>query len=174
MKKTGLALALSLVTILFALACSEKPKIRVPMVGLGSQNSPASFHAEGCDESLWSHIYNPGRLQVMDRCVAVTGTVVKVSKEGDGDYAIHMALDKNYETLLNNQNFESQEGNLIVRAICQHKDKEKKQECNGFDKTIEIPAKGARVRVTGSYVLNRTTINAWAEIYPATSITAAP
>jgi hypothetical protein len=174
MKKTGLMIALSLLTILAAFACSEKPKVRVPMVSLGAQSSTAAFHAEGCDESLWSHIYNPGRLEVIDRCVSITGTVVKVSKEEGGDYAIQIAVDKNYEILLNNQNFDRQDGNLVARLICQHKDKEKKQECSNFNKTIETPAKGARVRVTGSYVLNRTTINAWAEIYPVTSITPVP
>jgi len=174
MRKMGLAFALSLATVFFAASCSEKPKVRVPMVSLGSQASPASFHTDGCDESMWNNVYNPGRLEVVDRCVDVTGTVAKVSKEEGGDYAIYLTLDKNYEILLNNQNFESLDGNLIVRAICQHKDREKKQECNNFNKPIEIPAKGAHVKVTGSYVLNRTTINAWAEIYPATSITPAP
>jgi hypothetical protein len=174
MRRTEPTLALTLLAIFLAAACSERPKVRVPVVSLGAQSSPAAFHTEGCDESLWSHVYNPGRLEVVDRCVTVTGTVAKVTKEEGGDYAIHIALDKNYENLLNNQNFERQDGNLIVRAICQHKDREKKQECNNLSLTMEIPAKGAHVKVTGSYVLNRTTVGAWAEIYPATSITPVP
>ncbi|HKG98653.1 MAG TPA: hypothetical protein VKA97_12600 [Pyrinomonadaceae bacterium] len=149
--------------------------MRVPLVSLGSRAATiAGFHTEGCDESLWSHIYNPGRLEVLNKCISVTGTVARVKKEADGDYSIQLMPDKGYEGLLNEHNFDRQEGALVVRAICQTKDKDKKEECKNFDKQIEIPARGAHVRVTGSYVLNRTTIYSWAEIYPATTITVIP
>jgi hypothetical protein len=165
------ALALSI----FSAACSEKPKVRVPIVSLGSQASTiASFQAQGCDESLWNHIYNPGRLEVVNKCISVTGAVAKVEKLADGDYRIDVMLDGGFEVLTNEHNFDQYEGALPVRAICQHGDKDNKAECTGLNKPLAIPAKGARVRVTGSYVLNRTTIKAAGEIYPATSIAVIP
>ncbi len=150
-------------------ACSEKPRMRVPVVTLGSKvKQPAAFHTEGCDESLLSHIYNPGRLEVIDRCIAVTGTVAKAKKENDGDYSIQLLLDKEYESLLNQNNYDYQNGALVVRIICQDS---RKEECRGLNKPVTIPARGTRVRVIGAYALNHSTINAWAEIYPATSVT---
>jgi hypothetical protein len=175
MKNIRLIVLFALALSILSAACSEKPRVRVPIVGLGSKaSSIASFHTEGCDESLSNHIYNPGRLEVVDKCISVTGTVAKVEKKDDGDSVIYIIPDKGYEVLTNEHNFNQHEGALPVRAICQHKDKEKKAECSGLDKPLAIPAKGAHVRVTGSYVLNRTTINAAGEIYPATSITTIP
>jgi hypothetical protein len=175
MKNIRSIVLFTLALSIFFVACAEKPKVRVPVVSLGSKaNTISSFHTEGCDESLWNHIYNPGRLEVVDKCVSVTGTVAKVEKQSDGDYLILVMLDSGFEILTNEHNFNQHEGALPVRAICQHSDKEKKAECTGLDKPVAIPAKGARVRVTGSYVLNRTTINAAGEIYPATSITVIP
>lgn len=172
MKNIRLIILFAFILSIFSAACSEKPRVRVPVVSLGSKAaSIASFHTDGCDESLSNHIYNPGRLEVVDRCISVTGTVAKVEKSADGDYVIHVIPDKGYEVLTNEHNFDQHEGALPVRAICQHKDKEKKTECSGLNKEIAIPAKGARVRVVGTYVLNRTTIYAAGEIYPATSIT---
>lgn len=39
-----------------------------------------------CDDSLWDHVYNPQRLTVQQKCVAVTGTIVDATngKKADG------------------------------------------------------------------------------------------
>jgi len=175
MKKLRLTLLFALFASIISFGCAEKPRIRTPVVSLGSKDaSIAKFHAGECDESLWSHIYNSGRLEVIDKCIGVTGTVDKVIKEDDGDYTIHILLDQGFEVLLGEQNIDKYNGALLVRAICQHKDKEKKEECKSLDKPLAIPAKGAHVRVVGSYVLDRTTAYAVAGIYPATSITTIP
>jgi hypothetical protein len=41
-----------------------------------------------CDASLWEHVYHSQRLQVIDACKVVEGTVVSLRNEADGDVHI--------------------------------------------------------------------------------------
>src|SRR5882724_3574578 len=89
----SLALALLIVFVLSyvfdPLRADAQTKQRVMVIG-------------GCDESLWKHTYNPQRLEVHERCVSVTGTIVDathgkrkdgVRKEADGDCHGWLKLD---------------------------------------------------------------------------------
>jgi hypothetical protein len=72
-----------------------------------------------CDQSLWEHVYNSGRLQVLDPCISVTGAVDEVRYEADGDIHILFRLDQQFESLLNEKNISRQFGDLILEPICQ-------------------------------------------------------
>src|ERR1051326_4172454 len=37
--------------------------------------SSVSTSSNGCDQTLWNHVYNPTRLQVFDKCKSVTGVI---------------------------------------------------------------------------------------------------
>jgi hypothetical protein len=36
------------------------------------------------NETLWDHVYNPTRLQIVERCKTVTGTIDSIKDEADG------------------------------------------------------------------------------------------
>jgi hypothetical protein len=84
------------------------------------QESPQSTSVK-CDQSLWEFVYNPGRLQILDPCISVTGTVEEIRKEADGDVHILFRLDQLFESLLNEKNIARQYGDLVLEPICQGK-----------------------------------------------------
>lgn len=127
-----------------------------------------------CDAGLWSYVYNPSRLEIKNPCIRVTGEIRSIRKEKDGDYHILVRLDQQYRYLLNNENKKRQNGNLVVEPVCQIKVASEKPRakdaCRGFpqSKIMDIPEGGARVVITGSYVLDLH--HGWMEIHPVTRI----
>ena len=123
-----------------------------------------------CDTSLWKHVYSPERLQVIDECMEVTGTVEEVSNESDGDFHIGLKLDEPYSDLINRENVDNQNGDLVVEAVCAVKAAQPfaMRACQGFSSSITVPPVGAHVKVTGSYVLD--TNHGWMEIHPVSRI----
>src|SRR5712692_641359 len=77
------------------------------------------FVATGCDPLLWKHVYHLQRLQVVETCIAVTGTIHHVKKEADGDDHIQLTLDPQSAGLLNGRNKTAQANSLIVEPVCQ-------------------------------------------------------
>ncbi|MFL6400226.1 MAG: hypothetical protein ACJ72J_11700, partial [Nitrososphaeraceae archaeon] len=56
--------------------------------------SQSTLSEEGkCDQSLWNHVYNPQRLQVVSPCKSVLGIIESKRAEKDGDYHIRVKLD---------------------------------------------------------------------------------
>src|SRR5258707_10153415 len=89
--------------ILFVGACAFFLAYRFsqsPGPGAGDQESPQTTNAH-CNQSLWQYVYNPGRLQILDSCISVTGAVEEVRKEPDGDVHIRFPLDQHFASLLN-------------------------------------------------------------------------
>src|SRR5437667_12015337 len=68
-----------------------------------SQASPQTSHGR-CDQTLWQYVYHRARLQVLDPCISVTGSVEEVRKEADGDIHILFRLDQQFESLLTANN----------------------------------------------------------------------
>lgn len=151
--------------------------------------SPASGYAPSCDVSLWNHVWNSSRLEVVDPCMTVTGTVLSSFQTNDGDQHIQLLPDKQYLKLLNAKNVELQFGALVLEPICTHDPsitnnstlldagigladgdivEESIDACKGFVSRVYIPKVGEYVRVTGSYVLD--TGHGWMEIHPVTKI----
>src|SRR5260370_19265381 len=109
--------------ILFVGACAFFLAYRFlqsPGPGQGGQESPQTTNAH-CNQSLWQYVYNPGRLQILDSCISVTGAVEEVRKAADGDVHILFRLDQQCASLLNENNISRQQGDLILEPICQVK-----------------------------------------------------
>src|SRR5690349_10080766 len=68
-----------------------------PAVAPTSSASAAS--AEGCDQSLWNHVYDPTRLTVLKQCMTVTGTVAESNVDDDGDQHFLVKLDAGQDQL---------------------------------------------------------------------------
>jgi hypothetical protein len=140
-----------------------------------TSSSSAPTSSDQCDQSLWDHVYNPSRLQVVDYCRTVSGTLESIRTERDGDFHIRVKLDSQFSDLINSANINGQFGNLVVEPICVNKVTQTSaiSACQDFHQNIEVPPIGSHVEITGSYVLDKEH-GSWAEIHPVTSITTVP
>jgi hypothetical protein len=138
-----------------------------------SQSTPTD--EDKCDQSLWNHVYNPQRLQVVSPCKSVLGVIESKRVEKDGDYHIRVKLDPPFSNLINSANIKNQLGDLVVEPICVNKvtQADAIPACQNFHQNIVIPSIGSHVNITGSYILDKEHGN-WAEIHPVTSITKIP
>ncbi len=133
-----------------------------PVLGVTQSNQ--------CDESLWDHIYNPTRLQVIAKCITVTGTIYSVKAEPDGDWHIRVQLDSDYDHLLNDKNRSEQLGKLVVEPVCENVVKQENAvtACQGFQQHLTVPPVGTHVTIIGDFVLDAG--HGWNEIHPVTRI----
>jgi hypothetical protein len=138
-------------------------------------NTGAESTSGKCDESLWDHVYNPNRLQIVDSCITITGTIDSIRAEKDGDLHIRLSVDSQYSHLINQANKDNQFGDLVLEPICVREVTQASaiSACQNFRQAIDIPPVGTHVTVTGSYVLDHEH-NDWAEIHPITSIEEIP
>ena len=136
------------------------------------QNIPnsANKNSADCDPDLWKYVYNPKRLQIIDKCIAVTGIIEESSVNEDGDQHMLLKLDKGHENLLTQKNIKRKAGRLVIEAVCINKAEVRKvgNTCAGYINKVHIPKVGDRVKVTGSYVID--THNGWGEIHPVSKI----
>ena len=130
--------------------------------------APVKLPAADCNADLWKHVYDPGRLRVMEPCTAVEGRVVSLHRAHDGD--LHIALDPEQKSVLNLVNAIHSHRNLVVEIICEHPstDSGPAAACAGFTSQVAVPGVGDRIRVTGAYVTDRE--NGWNEVHPVTRI----
>ncbi len=162
----------------------------VQRTGSGSKRSSTTTHAKksgvdpalaaaakpfvttGCDPLLWDHVYHLQRLQLVENCISVTGTIHHVKKEADGDDHIQLKLDSEFTGLLNDRNKTAQAGSLVVEPVCQGTvtQADAQAACRDFHSTVEVPKQGTHVRVLGSYVFDSEANHGWMEIHPVTSI----
>jgi hypothetical protein len=123
-----------------------------------------------CDQSLWSHVYIPTRLKIRQDCETVAGVVMEQHSNDDGDIDIRVSVDPPYARLLNGANLTNLNGLLQTEAICQARfganALDPQRACGGFKGTVPVPPIGARVVVTGTYVLD--TNHGWMELHPIT------
>jgi len=126
--------------------------------------------ASGCDASLWTHVYNPSRLQQLSSCVAATGIVEQSAADADGDQHFLLRLDPGQDALVNKRNRKKKNGNLVVEIVCANAPslKRAKSACAGYTNRIAIPAVGTHVRATGTHVID--SHNGWTEIHPVSKL----
>jgi hypothetical protein len=170
----SLPTTLSLSTILLSavLACSrEKPGTqnlnRTDTESLTQTSKVAVSPPSGsCDASLWNHVYNPTRLQQLTPCLSATGVITESDADADGDQHFLLRLDPGQDSLVNHRNTKKKGGDLVLEIVCANPTtmKKVKSACTGYSNPIAIPAVGAHVRVTGTYVLD--SHNGWTEIHP--------
>jgi hypothetical protein len=136
------------------------------------QNVTGSTHVTiakpHCDASLWSHVYDPQRLQIRNDCQTVTGVIMQQHDNSDGDIDIRVAVDPAYAHLLNDANMTKLNGWLQTEAICQAPIQPQsagpQRACTGFAGSVTVPPVGTRVLVTGTYVLDAN--HGWMELHP--------
>jgi hypothetical protein len=135
------------------------------------QNGIIQVQSQQCDQSLWSHVYHPQRLQIVENCKTVSGTIDNIITEKDGDTHIRLHLDSQYANLINAANVNGQHGDLVLEPICQNpvQQQDAIDSCANFTYHVNVAPVGTHVLVTGSYVLD-VDHGGWAEIHPVTSI----
>jgi hypothetical protein len=135
-------------------------------------NSAAQKDAGNCDKKLWNFVWQPKRLEVLDKCKTVTGTIVEKNADTDGDEHMLLKLDAGQENLLKKKNYSKKEGNLVIEAVCINHitRKSAKGVCKGYVNQVQLPKVGDHVKVTGSYVID--SHNGWAEIHPISKVEA--
>lgn len=131
---------------------------------------PADTNASVCDPDIWKYVYNPTRLKVVDKCIAVTGVIKESSADDDGDQHMLLKLDAGQEKFLKDRNLKKKKGNLVIEAVCMNTITKSKVggACKGYINHIQLPKTGDHVKVTGSYVID--SHNGWAEIHPISKI----
>lgn len=117
------------------------------------------------------HVYNPGRLVVLDPCKTVSGTVAKMIKEKDGDTHIRLKVDSQYADTINQANVNGQGGNLVVEIVCAFEvtQADAINACSGYENKISVPAVNEHVIITGQFVSD-TEHGGWNEIHPVYGI----
>lgn len=139
------------------------------VLGLKTQtNSITPDNTTYCKSGdVLEHVYNPSRLQVINNCIQVSGTVDDVRTEKDGDYHINIKLDPQFKDLINDKNISGENGNLVVEIICSHNvtQTDAISSCENVTNPIKIPSIGSHVFIIGAYVLDRS--HGWMEIHPA-------
>ncbi len=143
--------------------------------------TPVSPGTAQCDDSLWNHVYNPQRLIVKQKCIAVTGTIVDASNgkwpdgvrhEADGDTHGWLNVDPEFKNLLNAGNLSNEGGNLVFEIVCEFRvtQADAKAACpSTYHNAVVLPPVGSHVRIVGSYVQDANHAQ-WMEIHPVTSI----
>ena len=125
-------------------------------------------------------VYHPDRLRVLSPCRTVTGVVMTVRHEQDGDTHFDVALDPPYASLLTAANRRYQHGWLVAEIVpadepgCTPGTPPRAAHgsydygtCTGAD--VPDPAVGAHVAVTGPAVLDEDH-EGWAEIHPVWAV----
>lgn len=138
-----------------------------------------------CDSSLWKHVYEgdhrrfgkpQDRLQVVDECVVVTGTIESARPEPDGDIHIRLRLDPQFADMINSRNRSGQHGDLVLEPVCVNQPTQRdtidEHACDGFNQTFDRSLVGQHVQVVGAYVTDME--HGWNEVHPVTSIAPAP
>jgi hypothetical protein len=125
-----------------------------------------------CGPNPLAHVYQPDRLTMLNPCVTVSGTIVEIRPQADGDYHILVQLDVGQTCggldCLDNGNRELQQGDLVVEAVCEHPVTQQQAvaTCSQYHNDLPIPAVGTHVTVTGPWVYDT---HGWNEIHPVLS-----
>lgn len=142
------------------------------VLAVGAVGVPHDAYAQpagpACDDSLWQHVYHgtfdapQDRLEVIQGCISVTGTIVNARPEKDGDFPIRVDLDAPYQSLLNDKNMSAQHGYLVVEPVCEipvlQQDTSDEGVCDNFSQNVFTPAMiGRHVQITGAYVTDMET-----------------
>lgn len=123
-----------------------------------------------CDPNKWNYVYDPDRLQVLDKCKVVTGVITERNADPDGDEHMLLKLDAGQKHLLTKKNKTKKDGCLVIEAVCINKITRKRAmgACKGYVNNVWLPKVGDHVKVTGSFVLD--SHNGWNEIHPISKV----
>jgi hypothetical protein len=145
-------------------------KATINQVAAQNNKSIADTNGLACDSSLWKNVYNPERLEVINKCMTVTGVIEESNADDDGDQHMLLRLDAGQENLLRPRNMKKKDGCLVIEAVCINNATRKKvgDACDGYVNHVQLPEVGNHVKVSGSYVVD--SHNDWAEIHPISKV----
>lgn len=94
----------------------------VLFLAMKKQSLQSSSSSKTCNQSLWKFIAKaPGRFKIIKQCVTVTGTVLSINREPDGDTDFPLALDPQYKNMVTKANFNPlMQGGIWCEMICRH------------------------------------------------------
>ncbi len=173
MKKIGLVIVV-VAMLVFVAGCISS-NVNSPAGGDSNKNLPsASGNGNAClNPEPLKHVYNPGRLTVLESCKTVSGTVVRVLRpEKDGDYHIQLKVDPQYSDVIDQANIDKQHGNLVLEIVCANKDitqKDAVSACSGYQNKIPLPKPNEHISVIGQFVSDKEH-GGWNEIHPVYQI----
>jgi hypothetical protein len=119
----------------------------------------ASSHNPACRADPHAGVYRPQRLEVVDPCASVSGTVDYSETEADGDIHIGLVVDPQFADHLNIWNHVWQQGQLLVEIVPADR-----------RRGVAAPPNRTHVTIIGPYVLDRA--HGWMEIHPAWAVNA--
>ena len=158
-----------LAAVLVTVACGNQPLAEATQVtpsGGGGQAGSLDTTCSPTDQA--QYVYRPARLQVVEPCVRVVGTVVSSSAEADGDVHLQIRLDPAYQGVLRPGN-QFEDGNLIVEPVCQFPPLQADaiRVCASDPDPLlgGLPGVGEHVWMEGRYILD-SQHHAWAELHP--------
>ena len=133
-------------------------------------------------------VYAPERLQLLDRCSTISGTVDCLKLEPDGDIHLRVRVDPQFTGFLRPANSlqictDHPEPHLVVEIIPQHAEgllfRGNNADTGGFIAPA-TPAPGDHISVTGPHIIDKNILHRvlyqgrpaenWAEIHPAWAI----
>jgi hypothetical protein len=170
MQQSAPARRLVSIVLLSALCACSQEKSNAQSVNQDQKVEVSQSAATGCDASLWDHVYSPARLHKLAPCLSVTGVIDESSVDEDGDQHFLLKLDPGQDRLVNKRNAKKKAGDIVLEIVCANPTtmKKPKSACTGYTNRIQIPAVGAHVRATGTYVLD--SHNGWVEIHPVSKL----
>jgi hypothetical protein len=127
-----------------------------------------------CDQSLWTHVYRPERLEGDKKCTTVKGVVRAVKAEQDGSYTVQLKLDPGQPlALLNDKNLSLQNGCMVLVIICAHRpiaQADALKACGAYENKVKVPSVGDHLQATGTYVTDTEPEHGWNELQPVSAI----
>jgi hypothetical protein len=175
---------LGLLVIVGALGVTAYNWVQVPFLKFELQPGQCKFGPP------LAGVYIPERLQVLDRCSTVSGTVDCLKPEPDGDIHLRVRPDPQFVRFLTPANSlqtcaDHPEPHLVVEIIPQLPQgllfRDNNADAGGFI-TPATPAPGDHITVTGPHVIDKNLLHRvlyqgrpaenWAEIHPAWAIRA--
>lgn len=118
----------------------------------------SSSRTAGCPSAgeTLEGVYHPSRLVILDSCRRVTGKVVSVRDEDDGDLHVNVELEPRFQALLSRGNYEEQHGALVVEFMARD---------GGH---LPRPSAGQRIELSGAWVGDSQ--HSWNELHPVWSV----
>jgi CHRD domain len=139
-----------------------------------SPATPPSPPSALCRADPLQGVHHPWRLKLISPCAQFVGVLTEDPKPNpsDGDVTVDVSPDPGYETMLNDKN--RAEGGIHVEVVPRDQPgctpgqpvtgtEDNLGTCSGA--AIQLPQKGARVRMIGAHVLDSWV--GWNEIHPA-------
>lgn len=142
----------ALVIVLVACGAGRSPAAARPTTSPPVTPSTTPTLAPGCRADVNAGVHDPWRLQLVRRCVTVTGTVRAVYTTGDGDLHVDLEVDPRYRGVPNTENVRQNHGWLVTETVPADLPR------------VHRPARGDHVAVTGALVIDLA--HGWVEVHP--------